>query len=102
MVNKIYLVFFALFCSLDKLLDGGLKSGEVVEIFGNAASGKTRLCLKIAMHFCLALKRKVLFLDPLASVTSSMLFSVLQEYCNEKVTYVVFFHKKLDHFHLRK
>lgn len=36
--------------SIDLLLDGGLRSQELTELAGPSASGKTQLCLHIAVH----------------------------------------------------
>jgi RecA/RadA recombinase len=41
---------------IDNLLRGGLYSGELVEIYGESNSGKTRLCLNIAANLLVSLK----------------------------------------------
>lgn len=35
--------------SLDKLLDGGIETGSITEIFGEFRTGKTQLCHQLAV-----------------------------------------------------
>lgn len=48
--------------SLDKLLSGGVECGTLTEIYGEAGSGKTNVCLQLARNVCLEGKR-VVFID---------------------------------------
>jgi len=50
-------------CSpLDDLLGGGLESGIITKIFGEAGSGKTNLCLQAARE-CVGSGKKVAYID---------------------------------------
>ncbi len=48
--------------SLDDLLDGGIETGCVTLLFGEAGSGKTNLCLQLARNV-VRLGRKVVYID---------------------------------------
>ncbi|MFQ5553336.1 MAG: ATPase domain-containing protein, partial [Thermoplasmata archaeon] len=48
--------------SLDALMDGGVESGCITLLFGEAGSGKTNLCLQLARNVARA-GRKVAFVD---------------------------------------
>lgn len=47
---------------LDDLLHGGVESGALTELFGEAGSGKTNLCLQLARNTALA-GRKTVYID---------------------------------------
>lgn len=47
---------------LDELLHGGVESGALTEIFGEAGSGKTNICLQLARNVALA-GRKTVYID---------------------------------------
>ena len=47
---------------LDQLLDGGIESQAITEIFGEAGTGKTNFCLQ-ASRECAYLGKKVVFID---------------------------------------
>ena len=48
--------------AIDGLLGGGLRQGEVIEIVGPSASGKTQVCLSAAASFA-ALGHRVVYVD---------------------------------------
>jgi len=48
--------------SLDELLGGGLESGIITRIYGEAGSGKTNFCLQAARE-CVQSKKKVAYID---------------------------------------
>jgi len=48
--------------SIDELLGGGLRQGQVIEFTGPSASGKTQLCLSAAASFA-ALGHRVVYVD---------------------------------------
>lgn len=48
--------------SLDNLLGGGIESGSITEIYGEAGSGKTNFCLQ-ATRECAVTGRKVAYID---------------------------------------
>ncbi|XP_069470998.1 DNA repair protein RAD51 homolog 4 [Ambystoma mexicanum] len=64
--------------SLDKLLDSGLYTGEVTEINGSAGSGKTQVCLGVAITAAHTLKQSVLYVDSTGGLTASRLFEMVQ------------------------
>ena len=53
---------------LDKLVEGGLTTGEVVEVCGGSGEGKTTLCLQVALHAALEQGIGVLYVDPVGSL----------------------------------
>ncbi|MBC7084844.1 MAG: DNA repair and recombination protein RadB [Methanomethylovorans sp.] len=48
--------------SLDTLLEGGLETGVVTQFFGEAGSGKTNICLQLAIR-CVEQGKKVIIID---------------------------------------
>uniref|UniRef100_A0A8C8S8J4 DNA repair protein RAD51 homolog 4 n=1 Tax=Pelusios castaneus TaxID=367368 RepID=A0A8C8S8J4_9SAUR len=64
--------------SLDKLLDSGLYTGEVTELTGGPGSGKTQLCLSIAMSVSHGLQQNVLYIDSTGAFTASRLLQLAQ------------------------
>ena len=48
--------------AIDELLGGGLRQGQLIEITGPSASGKTQLCLSAAASFA-ALDNRVVYVD---------------------------------------
>jgi DNA repair protein RadB len=48
--------------SLDELLGGGIESGSLTSLYGEAGSGKTNLCLQLTANMVLSGK-KVIFID---------------------------------------
>lgn len=54
---------------LDKLLGGGLATGEVVEVCGQAGEGKTSLCLRLALHTAQELGICVLYVDSMGGLS---------------------------------
>jgi DNA repair protein RadB len=47
---------------LDTLLEGGLETGVVTQFFGEAGSGKTNICLQLAIR-CVEQGKKVIIID---------------------------------------
>ncbi|MFQ6059790.1 MAG: ATPase domain-containing protein [Thermoplasmata archaeon] len=47
--------------SLDDLLEGGVESGCLTLLYGEAGSGKTNICLQLARN--VARKKKVAYID---------------------------------------
>jgi len=48
--------------SIDELLGGGFESGTVTQLYGEAGSGKTNVCLQVAVE-CARKGKKVIFID---------------------------------------
>ncbi|XP_021681160.2 DNA repair protein RAD51 homolog 4 isoform X2 [Hevea brasiliensis] len=51
------------FKGIDKLLEGGLREGQLTELVGPSSSGKTQLCLRVAANVAIQHKGRVIFLD---------------------------------------
>ena len=74
--------------SLDDLLGGGIESGSLTSLYGEAGSGKTNLCLQITTNMVLSGK-KVIFID-----TEGVSFERLKQIAGEdfdKVTKGILF-----------
>jgi DNA repair protein RadB len=73
---------------LDELLGGGIESGSLTSLYGEAGSGKTNVCLQLARNVVLKGK-KVVFID-----TEGVSFTRLKQICGEdfeKVTKDILF-----------
>ncbi|XP_015223133.1 DNA repair protein RAD51 homolog 4 isoform X2 [Lepisosteus oculatus] len=64
--------------SLDVLLDAGLYTGEVTELAGGPGSGKTQVCLGVAVNISCVLKRTVLYIDTNGGLSASRLLQMVQ------------------------
>lgn len=49
--------------NLDELLDGGLYTGDVTEIVGAAGTGKSQICMNIALSTSMEAKKYVIYID---------------------------------------
>lgn len=47
---------------IDDLLEGGIETGIVTQVFGEAGSGKTNLCMQLAVE-CVKSGKKAIFID---------------------------------------
>ncbi|XP_037389079.1 DNA repair protein RAD51 homolog 4 isoform X1 [Pygocentrus nattereri] len=65
-------------CSVDKLLDSGLYTGEITELAGGPGTGKTQLCVSVAMNIAHELKQNVLYIDTNGGMCASRLLQMLQ------------------------
>ena len=63
--------------SLDNLLGGGIESGSVTSLYGEAGSGKTNICLQLARNVVMNGK-KVIFID-----TEGVSLKRLEQICGE-------------------
>uniref|UniRef100_A0A8C5HP18 DNA repair protein RAD51 homolog 4 n=1 Tax=Gouania willdenowi TaxID=441366 RepID=A0A8C5HP18_GOUWI len=64
--------------SLDKLLDSGLYTGEVTELCGGPASGKSQVCFSVAVNISWRLKQSVVYVDTSGGMTAARLLQMLQ------------------------
>uniref|UniRef100_A0AAR2L150 DNA repair protein n=1 Tax=Pygocentrus nattereri TaxID=42514 RepID=A0AAR2L150_PYGNA len=64
--------------SVDKLLDSGLYTGEITELAGGPGTGKTQLCVSVAMNIAHELKQNVLYIDTNGGMCASRLLQMLQ------------------------
>ncbi len=62
---------------LDELLSGGIESGSLTSLYGEAGSGKTNICLQITRNVVNSGK-KVIFID-----TEGVSFTRLEQICGE-------------------
>ncbi|HEC89235.1 MAG TPA: DNA repair and recombination protein RadB [Thermoplasmatales archaeon] len=62
--------------ALDSLLGGGIESGSITEIYGEAGAGKTNFCLQAARE-CALTGRKVAYID-----SEGVSFERLNQICN--------------------
>jgi DNA repair protein RadB len=49
-------------CCIDELLEGGVETRVITQIYGPPASGKTNICLQVALS-CINRGKKVIFID---------------------------------------
>jgi DNA repair protein RadB len=49
-------------CCIDKLLNGGVETRVITQLYGPPASGKTNICLQVALN-CIKNNKKVIFID---------------------------------------
>lgn len=68
---------------LDDLLGGGIESNTITEIYGEAGSGKTNLCLQ-ASRECAALGEKVAYIDA-EGVSGERLRQMCRDYDYKKI-----------------
>ncbi|XP_077963081.1 DNA repair protein RAD51 homolog 4 isoform X2 [Gasterosteus aculeatus] len=63
---------------LDKLLDSGLYTGEITELCGGPASGKSQVCFGVAVHVSCRLKQGVVFIDTTGGLSAGRLLQMLR------------------------
>ncbi|XP_060704206.1 DNA repair protein RAD51 homolog 4 [Hemiscyllium ocellatum] len=68
--------------SLDAILDSGLYTGELTEFVGAPGSGKTQVCLSLAVNIVCELKQRVLYIDSTGGLSASRLLHLIQEQVN--------------------
>ncbi|XP_053987893.1 DNA repair protein RAD51 homolog 4 [Hylaeus volcanicus] len=72
--------------SLDNLLKGGLYPGQIYEICGISASGKTQLCLTIASNVALRPNSLIRYIDTKRDFCGSRIKEILlRKNCNDQV-----------------
>ncbi|XP_035382764.1 DNA repair protein RAD51 homolog 4 isoform X2 [Electrophorus electricus] len=64
--------------SVDKLLDSGLYTGEITELAGGPATGKTQLCFSVAVSIAHEHKQNVLYICTNGGMCASRLLQMLQ------------------------
>jgi len=62
---------------VDRVLAGGLHTGELTEIFGASGSGKTQLCMAIAAHAASVKMARVLYVDTCSGFSAQRTQSIL-------------------------
>ncbi len=76
---------------LDDLLDGGIESKSITEVYGEAGSGKTNLCLQLSRE-CANKGKKVIYIDN-EGVSLERLNQILNGYNKKDIlSKILFFH----------
>ena len=75
---------------LDELLNGGIENKSITEIYGEAGSGKTNLCLQLARE-CANNGKKVAYIDS-EGVSLERLNQILTGYKKDILSKILFFH----------
>lgn len=70
--NKLFLTL-----SFDDLLGGGLKSGNIYDLCGLSASGKTQLCHSIAINLAIQYKYETLYVDAKNDFSGQRIYNTL-------------------------
>lgn len=71
-------VIFATTCrALDDMLHGGIFTGEITEIVGSSASGKSQLCMHVAAAAVALSPHSVIYIDTSASFCAQRVASIL-------------------------
>lgn len=63
---------------LDDILDGGIYTGEITEIVGPPAIGKTQLCHSLLTTVCLETQRSILYIDTGGNFSPERIFEILK------------------------
>ncbi|XP_019728958.1 DNA repair protein RAD51 homolog 4 isoform X2 [Hippocampus comes] len=63
---------------LDALLDSGVYTGEITELAGGPASGKTQVCLGVAAHVSQHLRQNVIYVDTTGGLSAGRLRQMLR------------------------
>ncbi|XP_023652774.1 DNA repair protein RAD51 homolog 4 isoform X1 [Paramormyrops kingsleyae] len=64
--------------SLDKLLDSGLYTGELSELVGAPGTGKTQICLGVAVNISCEVKQSVLYIDSTGGLSANRLLQMIK------------------------
>ena len=68
--------------NLDTMLAGGLKGGQVYEVYGYPGTGKTQLCLTAAAT-CLKSGGSVVFIDTKGDFCLDRMMEILRQWCGD-------------------
>lgn len=63
--------------SFDEILGGGLKSGNLYDICGLSASGKTQICNSIAISLAINYKYETLYVDAKNDFSGQRIYNIL-------------------------
>jgi len=64
--------------NVDLLLDGGLSSEQVVEVFGHSGTGKSEFCHRLAANAALNLSKNVLYIQTKGDFSPQKMEGILQ------------------------
>ncbi len=74
--------------AIDTLLEGGIHTGMITDIFGESGSGKSQLCFTLATN-CAMDGKKVLFIDTTGTFRPERIVEISRSQLTlEKITYV--------------
>lgn len=65
---------------LDKLLDGGFRTGEVVEVYGRSGQGKTQLMIHTTILACFRQRCHAIYIDTSNSFCTRRATEILHKY----------------------
>ncbi|XP_053375428.1 DNA repair protein RAD51 homolog 4-like isoform X2 [Mercenaria mercenaria] len=71
--------------SLDNLLDGGLYTGDVTEIAGDIAVGKTQICLNVCAATAQQRNQTVVYIDTGAAFSASRVLQMVTDSSSEEI-----------------
>ncbi|CAH1233244.1 RAD51D [Branchiostoma lanceolatum] len=69
---------------LDDMLDGGIYTGALTELMGAPGSGKTQICMSVAIHVASRLEQNVLYVDTTGACSGRRLQEMLQNSAGDK------------------
>ncbi|XP_071446626.1 DNA repair protein RAD51 homolog 4 [Hetaerina americana] len=72
------LIPFGVSC-LDNILDGGLLTGTLTELYGSSSNGKTQICFAITANVILNLKQKVHYIDTKGGFSGKRMKDILEK-----------------------
>lgn len=77
---------FKIFFSLDLILNGGIFIGQITEVYGLAGSGKSQLCMQLAINSVKQINNTVLYIDTKGDFSSIRVQKILDaNNCSHKV-----------------
>ncbi|XP_035690156.1 DNA repair protein RAD51 homolog 4-like [Branchiostoma floridae] len=69
---------------LDDMLDGGIYTGALTEVIGASGSGKTQICMSVAVHVASSLQQNVLYMDTAGACSGHKLQDILHNSAGER------------------
>lgn len=67
-----------MFFRLDSMLDSGIYAGEITEVYGYSASGKTQFCVSFAVSVVTQTQKQVVYVDADLSICPQRLFDIIK------------------------
>jgi len=67
---------------LDNILHGGLFSGNIYELCGPSACGKTQLCYSILLNLIITTKKDIVYIDTKNKFSVNRIKQMLKNKCN--------------------
>lgn len=83
---------------LDNLLDGGLFIGNIYEICGPSACGKTQLCITVLLNIIINTKKDIVYIDTKNKFSVKRIKQILKnknmtnnDVCMIKITFIYYY-----------